>query len=148
MLEGKGSKQDGKHGDLQFARNMRRTETSGVNWGRTIQNVCRSTNSGAAKHKKTRGHGRSNGRTKNVPGEKMVQGTTFGNGILVQRHYQRLNPYPSRTVYHWLRRRIDGCRMQDCVRELTARIRLTGGSPPFLRPPNFPEQVFTVVLFI
>ena len=30
MLEGKGSKQDGKQGDLQFARNMRRTETSGA----------------------------------------------------------------------------------------------------------------------
>jgi hypothetical protein len=77
------AKQNGKQDSLQFARNARQVKTSGANWGQTRQNACRSTNSGATKDSKTCGCRRSSGRTENVLGEKMVQGTAFRDEILM-----------------------------------------------------------------
>ena len=71
-----------------------------------------------------------------------VESTASGNEILAQRHgWAFMCIYTERCVY--LLRGINGCRMLDCVKGLTARTEITGGSPISSRLFNILQEVFT-----
>ena len=73
-----------------------------------------------------------------------VESTASGNEILAQRHGRAfMRVYTERCVY--LQRGINGCRMLDFLKGLTARTEFVGGSPTSFRLFNILQEVFAAI---